>query len=130
MREVPPGVPPGDVILGVRPTDLEVPAEWNAGLPRLRVETQVVESLGSETNLIFAVDAPRVDTEATRAAIEAQAADDDQLPWRTIGRCSRPVCRDDHGSRRVTRSNWRCEPITFISSTRRAARICVSDHPL
>ena len=72
-------VPEGDVILGVRPTDLELPGEWNTELPRIRVETQVVESLGSETNLIFAVDAPRVDTDATRAAIEAQAADDDQL---------------------------------------------------
>ena len=39
----------------------------------------MVESLGSETNVIFALDAPRVDTESTRAAIEAQAADDDQL---------------------------------------------------
>ena len=72
-------LPEGDVIFGVRPTDLELPGEWNSELPRLRVETQVVESLGSETNLIFAVDAPRVDTDATRAAIEAQAADDDQL---------------------------------------------------
>jgi multiple sugar transport system ATP-binding protein len=76
---LPDGAPSGRVILGVRPTDLELPAEWNEGLPRLRVEAQVVESLGSETNVIFALDAPRVDTESTRAAIEAQAADDDQI---------------------------------------------------
>jgi multiple sugar transport system ATP-binding protein len=67
------------LIVGLRPTDLELPGQWNEGCPRLRVEAQVVESLGSETNVIFALDAPRVDTEATRAAIEAQAADDDQL---------------------------------------------------
>jgi multiple sugar transport system ATP-binding protein len=69
----------GAVILGVRPTDLELPAQWNEGLPRLRASAQVVESLGHETNVIFPLDAPRVDTEATRAAIEAQSADDDQL---------------------------------------------------
>ena len=69
----------GRLILGMRPTDLELPAQWNEDCPRLRAQAEVVENLGSETNLIFAVDAPRVDTEATRAAIEAKAADDDQL---------------------------------------------------
>jgi hypothetical protein len=48
-------------------------------LPRLTVEVQVVERLGSESNVIFAVEAPRVDTDSTRAAAEAQASDDDQL---------------------------------------------------
>ena len=62
----------------VRPTDLELPGV-ERDCPRLRAEAQVVENLGSETNVICAVDAPRVDTEATRAAIEAKAADDDQL---------------------------------------------------
>jgi multiple sugar transport system ATP-binding protein len=70
----------GAVILGLRPTDLELPGSWSeASQPRLRLEAQVVERLGSESNVIFAVDAPRVDTESTRAASEAQAADDDQL---------------------------------------------------
>ena len=69
-----------EVIVGLRPSDLELPGPWSeASLPRLRVEAQVVERLGSESNVIFAVDAPRVDTESTRAATEAQAADDDQL---------------------------------------------------
>ena len=68
------------VILGLRPTDLELPGPWSEpSLPRLRLEAQVVERLGSESNVIFAVDAPRVDTEATRAAAEAQASADDQL---------------------------------------------------
>ena len=69
-----------DVIAGVRPSDLELPGPASEpSLPRLRVEVQVVEGLGSESNVIFAVDAPRVDTESTRAAAEAQASDDDQL---------------------------------------------------
>ena len=69
-----------DVIAGVRPSDLELPGPGSEpSLPRLRVEVQVVEGLGSESNVIFAVDAPRVDTESTRAAAEAQASDDDQL---------------------------------------------------
>jgi multiple sugar transport system ATP-binding protein len=68
------------VIVGLRPTDLELPGQSaDQHLPRLRVEAQVIERLGSESNVIFALDAPRVDTEATRAAAEAQAADDDQL---------------------------------------------------
>ncbi len=49
------------------------------GLARIQVEALVVERLGSESNVIFALDAPRVNTEATRAAADAQAADDDQL---------------------------------------------------
>jgi multiple sugar transport system ATP-binding protein len=69
-----------DVILGLRPSDLELPGPWSEpSLPRMSLEAQVVERLGSESNVIFAVDAPRVDTESTRAAAEAQAADDDQL---------------------------------------------------
>jgi multiple sugar transport system ATP-binding protein len=66
------------VIVGLRPSDLELAAR-EPSLPRLRVEALVVERLGSESNVIFPVDAPRVDTEATRAAAEAQAADDEQL---------------------------------------------------
>jgi multiple sugar transport system ATP-binding protein len=70
----------GTAILGLRPTDLELPGPWTEpAQPRLRLEAQVVERLGSESNVIFAVDAPRVDTEATRAAAEAQSSDDDQL---------------------------------------------------
>jgi multiple sugar transport system ATP-binding protein len=70
----------GEVIVGLRPSDLELPGGWTEpSQPRLRLEAQVVERLGSESNVIFAVDAPRVDTEATRAAAEAQSSDDDQL---------------------------------------------------
>jgi multiple sugar transport system ATP-binding protein len=68
------------VILGVRPTDFEAagPATDSA-LPRMRVRVEVVEKLGSESHLIFAVDAPRISAEAVRAAQESEAADDGVL---------------------------------------------------
>jgi multiple sugar transport system ATP-binding protein len=59
------------VILGVRPTDFEAagPAT-DPALPRIRAKVDVVEKLGSESHLIFAVDAPRISAEAVRAAQE------------------------------------------------------------
>ena len=62
------------VILGVRPTAFsagEIP-----GWAGLTVSPAVVEELGDERYVIFDLDAPRVDTEATRAAIDARSADD------------------------------------------------------
>jgi multiple sugar transport system ATP-binding protein len=68
------------VILGVRPTDFEAagPAT-DPALPRIGVTVDVVEKLGSESHLIFAVDAPRISAEAVRAAQESEAADDGML---------------------------------------------------
>ena len=54
------------VILGVRPTDFELAAGADPSLPRMRVKADVVEQLGAETHIIFAVDAPRVSAEAVR----------------------------------------------------------------
>jgi len=68
-----------DVILGVRPTDLRHPAEAPAGLPRITVRPDVIEELGGVSNLLFPLDAPRVTTDATRAAIEAASDDDATL---------------------------------------------------
>ena len=68
-----------DVILGVRPTDLRHPGEAPADLPRIRVRPDVIEELGGVSNLLFALDAPRVTTDATRAAIEAASDDDATL---------------------------------------------------
>jgi multiple sugar transport system ATP-binding protein len=66
------------VIVGLRPSDLELPgAEPSA--PRMEVEALVVEGLGSESNVIFPLEASRVDSDSTRAAAEARAADDEQL---------------------------------------------------
>jgi ABC-type sugar transport system ATPase subunit len=62
----------GPVIAGVRPTDLK-PAgpESDPGLPRLGAELEVVERLGAESHLIFAIDAPRLAGDAASAADEA-----------------------------------------------------------
>jgi len=68
------------VILGVRPTDFEAAvAATDPALPRLRVKVDVVEKLGSESHLIFAVDAPRISAEAVRAAHDSEEADDGVL---------------------------------------------------
>jgi multiple sugar transport system ATP-binding protein len=62
------------VILGVRPTAFI--AGNGAGWPELTVTPAVVEDLGDERYVIFDIDAPRVDTDATRAALDARSADD------------------------------------------------------
>jgi multiple sugar transport system ATP-binding protein len=66
-----------DVILGIRPSDLEDTAVWhNDRLPTIEVTAEVTEELGSEVNVIFAVDAPPVTTEDTiKAASDEGEAD-------------------------------------------------------
>ena len=66
------------VILGIRPTDFEHAASA-PDLPRIRVDVDVVEDLGSESHLIFAVDAPRVTAEAVRAAADTRDEDEGKL---------------------------------------------------
>jgi len=61
------------VILGIRPTDFEH-VDPASDLPRIQVHVDVVEDLGAENHLVFAIDAPRVTAEAVRAA--ADTADD------------------------------------------------------
>jgi multiple sugar transport system ATP-binding protein len=58
----------GQLTLGIRPTDFEHGAGAEAELPRLHVRPDVVEDLGSESHVIFTIDAPRVTAEAVRAA--------------------------------------------------------------
>src|SRR4051812_888508 len=60
--------PTGTVILGIRPQDFEDAAFADPSLPTIEVETTVIEELGSESHVIFAIDAPPVDAEAVRAA--------------------------------------------------------------
>jgi multiple sugar transport system ATP-binding protein len=62
------------VILGVRPTAFG-PAGI-AGWSQLQVKPAVIEELGDERYVIFDLDAPRVDTDATRAALDARSSDD------------------------------------------------------
>ena len=58
----------GQLILGIRPTDFQHADAADADLPRIRVQPEVVEDLGSEHHVIFTLDAPRVVAEAVRAA--------------------------------------------------------------
>jgi multiple sugar transport system ATP-binding protein len=67
------------VILGIRPTDFEHAATAEPGLPRMRAHADVVEELGAETHVIFAIDAPRVSADAVRAAAEAATDDEGRL---------------------------------------------------
>ena len=64
------------VILGIRPTDFAHSDDAAADLPRMTVVPSVVEELGAETYLVFTIDAPRVDTEATRAAADTERTDE------------------------------------------------------
>ncbi len=68
-----------DVILGIRPTDLRHTTDAPAGQPRITVRPDLVEELGGVSNVLFPIDAPRVLTDATRAAIEAASDDDATL---------------------------------------------------
>ncbi len=68
----------GRVVLGIRPTDFEHGAGAEASLPRLRIKPEVVEDLGSESHVIFTIDAPRVSAEAVVAATE-ESEDEGQL---------------------------------------------------
>ncbi|MFW6091664.1 MAG: ABC transporter ATP-binding protein [Actinomycetota bacterium] len=63
------------VVLGIRPTAFTVAAgTGEAGT--MKVVPDVVEELGDERYVHFDIDAPRVDTAATRAAVEARSAED------------------------------------------------------
>jgi multiple sugar transport system ATP-binding protein len=62
------------VIVGVRPAAFSLATD--RGWPEIEAVPDVVEDLGDERYVLFDIDAPRVDTEATRAAVEASTADD------------------------------------------------------
>jgi multiple sugar transport system ATP-binding protein len=73
-------LPTRRVVLGIRPTDFRDGREADPALPRLRVRADVVEDLGSESHVIFTVEAPRVAADAVRTAepSETLLADDDR----------------------------------------------------
>jgi len=62
----------GRVIAGLRPEAFEDVAFADPSLPRLDVQVEVVEELGADTLVIFAVDAPRVEVG------EISGAEDDE----------------------------------------------------
>jgi multiple sugar transport system ATP-binding protein len=70
----------GRLILGIRPESFEDAAYADPGLPQLDVEVSVVEELGADAHVIFAINAPRVSAEELEAAadepIEGLIADD------------------------------------------------------
>ncbi|HEX5449118.1 MAG TPA: sn-glycerol-3-phosphate ABC transporter ATP-binding protein UgpC [Gaiellaceae bacterium] len=63
------------VILGIRPEGFEDANYADSGLPQIDAECAVLEDVGSDAHVIFAVAAPRVDATDLRAAKE----DDDEL---------------------------------------------------
>jgi multiple sugar transport system ATP-binding protein len=69
------------VILGIRPTAFKDGASSDPSLPRMRVRATVVEDLGSESHVIFTLDAPRVVAEAVRAAEETAAQSESLLAY-------------------------------------------------
>jgi multiple sugar transport system ATP-binding protein len=71
----PEAAPSGAVILGIRPQDFEDAAFADSSLPTIETEVGVVEELGSESHVLFSIDAAPVDAEAVRAAASDDAED-------------------------------------------------------
>jgi multiple sugar transport system ATP-binding protein len=75
------------VILGVRPSDMEDAAVWHeSSLPTIEVTAEVTEELGSEVNVLFAVDEPPVSAEEIRAAT-TEEGDDELMLASEASRC-------------------------------------------
>jgi multiple sugar transport system ATP-binding protein len=66
-----------EVIVGLRPTGFSL--DGDSGWPVIEAVPALVEELGDERYVIFDVDSPLVDTDATRAAVSARAADETLL---------------------------------------------------
>jgi multiple sugar transport system ATP-binding protein len=64
----------GPVILGLRPHDLSLAGE--SSWPRIQGRIELVEELGTETQLVVAIDAPRLRIEAVRESLDAAPGDD------------------------------------------------------
>jgi multiple sugar transport system ATP-binding protein len=81
-----------EVIVGLRPTGFSTVIQ--PGDPVIDVVPQLVEELGDERYAIFDVDSPRVDTDATRAAMSARTADEALLPQENRARFTARVMTD------------------------------------
>jgi multiple sugar transport system ATP-binding protein len=64
----------GPVIHGIRPESFEDATFADPALPQLDAEVAVLEDLGADAHVLFAVDAPRVDAEELRDAREDEDA--------------------------------------------------------
>ena len=104
-----------DVILGIRPTDLRRIGPLER--PADRVRPDLVEA--RRCHDASSINAPRVQTDATRAAIEA-ASDDDAT-----------LLADDQRARRFCRRSAAGVPSRWatISSSPSTTRICISSTP-
>jgi multiple sugar transport system ATP-binding protein len=74
----------GRMILGIRPESFEDAALADGGLPAFEVDVAVVEELGSDSHVIFPIDAPRVEAEELRAAVDDEEdalIADDRSMW-------------------------------------------------
>ncbi|MES1246787.1 MAG: sn-glycerol-3-phosphate ABC transporter ATP-binding protein UgpC [Actinomycetota bacterium] len=71
-------LPATRVILGIRPTDFRRGRDADPALPRITVRADVVEELGAEAHVLFRIDAPRVDSDAVRAAAD-RSTDEEAL---------------------------------------------------
>jgi multiple sugar transport system ATP-binding protein len=61
----------GEVVLGIRPGAFEIDGpRADPELPRIEVEAEVVEELGDEAVVTFRLDAPPVQADAVKAAVE------------------------------------------------------------
>jgi multiple sugar transport system ATP-binding protein len=84
---LPPGRRPsrdGTVILGIRPESFEDAALADASLPVIEVEVVVLEELGSDSHVIFPIEAPRVEAEELKAAADHEDEGllaDDRAVW-------------------------------------------------
>jgi multiple sugar transport system ATP-binding protein len=88
-----------EVIVGIRPTGFSM--DLNRGWPVIEAVPELVEELGDERYIIFRVDSPRVDTDATRAAVSARAADETLLAAEDRARFTARVMTDAPISRRA-----------------------------
>jgi multiple sugar transport system ATP-binding protein len=74
----------GRVILGIRPEAFEDAALADGDLPTIEVDVTIVEELGSDSHVIFPIDAPRVEAEELRAAVDDEEdalLADDRSMW-------------------------------------------------
>ena len=65
----------GRVVLGIRPESFDDAELADRSLPSIDVEVDVLEELGSDSHVMFTIDAPRLEAEDLRAA-----ADDEEAP--------------------------------------------------
>ena len=103
-----------EVVLGIRPSFFEDAAFASPDLPRIEVDVEVVEELGTETLVIFQVQAPRV------TEIVGAASTDDNEERLVAGDYALFTARVDSRSRirPGDRRAWRSTTSECTSSTR------------